>query len=126
MSNAQAVQSLRTLQPESGKKLADSIITGMTLSLSQARYQLIRTAKNSYGSGFVTAPTNGASSLSQSTRADRRLMTIPDGPDSGFTFMLNSELLGGSNYPVLTAVLVLQPVWRHSARASFSRSAPPV
>jgi hypothetical protein len=75
----------------------------MTLSLTQARNQLIRAEKNLQGAGFLYVPTRGAASLAQNVHAARTLMTIQ--ATSGFTTMLNQALAGGESYPVLNAVL---------------------
>lgn len=100
-----APKSLQVLQQDSGKRISDSIITGMTRSLSRARYQLIRYTRNPTGRGYAYLPTDGIATLSQHTQATRRLMTLPAGVEDNFTYMLNTSLLGGTSYPVLTAVL---------------------
>lgn len=100
---AQTLQSLQELQPHSRQRLPDSIITGMTRSLTQARYNLIRARSNPSGPGVVIEPTNGWESLSRNTQSTRKLMTLQ--PTTGFMDMLNNQLLGGNSYPVLTAVL---------------------
>lgn len=105
MSNSQIISSLQELQPNSNKRLPDSIITGMTRSLSRARYELIRTRINPSGPGFITEPTGGISSLPRNIQSRRKLMTLTAGTENNFTYMLNTALLGGSNYPILTAVL---------------------
>lgn len=105
MTNMQNIASLQELQRESGKRLPDSVITGMTRSFTQARYQLIRSRVNPSGAGFVIEPTGGISSLPQNTQAIRRLMTLPAGSEDNFTYTLNTALQGGTSYPILTAVL---------------------
>ena len=105
MSNIQLLSLLQELQGDSNKQIPDSIITGMTLSFTRARYQLIRTRINPTGAGFITEPTNGYATLSQNTQAIRKLMTLPAGIEDNFTYRLNTQLLGGTSYPVLTAVL---------------------
>jgi hypothetical protein len=105
MANEQVLQRLPDLRPESGRRLPDHIITGMTQSLTQARYQLYLTRGNPSGPGFISVPRQGVSTLLQNLSARRRLQTIPAGPENGFTQMLNTELLGGDSYPILTAVL---------------------
>lgn len=98
---------LQTLQPDSGKQISNAVITGMTLSLTRARYQLMRSRRNPSGYGTITVPTHGTQSLLQrgNTQAIRRLMTLPAGREDNFTYSLNTQLLGGEQYPVLTAVL---------------------
>ncbi len=105
MSNSQIIDALKELKPPSNKSLPNYIISGMTQSLWQARYQLITAQANPEGAGFISVPTKGTASLleKENTRAARWLMTI-DGAD-GFTAMLNKELAGGERYPVLNAVL---------------------
>lgn len=100
-----ALASLQELQRESGKRLPDSIITGMTSSLSRARYELIRARMNPSGAGFITEPTDGTASLQHRTQSIRKLMTLPAAVENSFTHMLNTALLGGTSYPILTAVL---------------------
>ena len=97
--------SLQVLQQDSGKRISDSIITGMTRSLSRARYQLVRYTRNPSGQGYVYLPTDGIATLPQHTQAARKLMTLPAGIEDNFTYMLNTALLGGRSYPILTAVL---------------------
>lgn len=96
------LQSLDELQPRSDKRLPDSVITGMTQSLTRARYQLIRTSANRAGPGFITTPTDGWATVAQHKQAGRRLMTLGKG---GYLDTLNTQLLGGTSYPVLTAAL---------------------
>jgi hypothetical protein len=106
MSDPRAVlASLPELQPESGKHLSDSLITGMTRSLTRARHQLIRWRSNPSGYGNIYEPTDGTASLLSRTHATRKLMTLSPGVEENFTYMLNTGLLGGESYPILTAVL---------------------
>ena len=98
------LNTLPELQPDSGKHLSDSVITGMTRSLSRARYQLVR-SRHVSGSGYIYEPTNGSSSLMNNLQASRKLMTLSAGHEGNFTYALNTALLGGTQYPVLTAVL---------------------
>ena len=97
--------SLPELQPESGKYLPDSLITGMTRSFTQARHQLIRSRMNPAGYGHIYQPTNGTASLLNGAHAVRKLMTLSPGLEENFTHRLNTGLLGGESYPILTAVL---------------------
>jgi hypothetical protein len=105
MADARILSSLRDLQRDSGKRVSDSVITGMTRSFTRARYQLIRYRSNPSGPGFVHEPTDGVASLPQNVHASRKLMTLSPGVENNFTFSLNTALLGGRNYPILTAVL---------------------
>lgn len=84
-------------------RLPDSIITGLTKSLTQARYQLIRSKVNPSGAGFITGPTNGTASLLSNVQARRLLWTAKE--NDGFLKMLNKELQGGEGYPILSAVV---------------------
>lgn len=99
--------SLQKLQPKSNRRLPDSIITGMTLSLTFARYNLIRTTLNPVGGGYITGPTYGTESLlkKENLQSIRKLMTLPEVTENSFTNSLNTELLGGEQYPILTATL---------------------
>lgn len=105
MPSLQATDLLQDLQPDSNKRLPDSVITGMTLSLTRARYQLIRSRKNPSGAGFICEPTLGASSISMNSQAIRKLMTLSADSEQSFTGTLNTALLGGASYPILEAVL---------------------
>jgi hypothetical protein len=105
MANMQIIASLQELQQDSGKRIPDSVVTGMTLSFSRARYQLIRSRANPSGAGFIDEPTDGIASLPRNTQAIRKLRTLPAGIEDNFTYMLNTALLGGKSYPILTAVL---------------------
>lgn len=106
MADTKTLASLQELQKDSGKRIPDSVITGMTLSLTRARYQLIRARKNPSGAGFLYEPTDGVSSLLKNTQSIRKLMTVsPASNEDSFTFTLNTALLGGTSYPILTAVL---------------------
>jgi hypothetical protein len=101
----QVINQLKELQPESGMRISDSVITGMTLSLSQNRYKLMKTIMP--GSKYLHVPMNGTQSLMQSENIQsiRKLKTLPAEREDNFTHSLNTELLGGEQYPVLTAVL---------------------
>ncbi len=103
----QIINQLDPLQQESGKRIANSVITGMTRSLTRARYQLMNSQMNPSGGGAIYVPTRGTQSLSQATNRQniRKLMTLPAEREDNFTHSLNTELLGGEQYPVLTAVL---------------------
>lgn len=101
----QVLQQLAALRPESNRQLSEPVIIGMTRSFTQARYQLYRSTGNPNGPGFVNAPTQGGATILQNVSARRRLLTIPAGREMGFTEMLNTALLGGESYPLLTALL---------------------
>lgn len=106
MADPKIVASLQELQKDSRKRIPDSVITGMTRSLTRARYQLIRARINPSGAGFLYEPTNGVSSLPRNTQSVRKLMTLASGAsEDSFTYTLNTALLGGKSYPILTAVL---------------------
>lgn len=106
MANPKIIASLQELQRDSGKRIPDSVITGMTRSLTRARYQLIRSRMNPSGAGVLYEPTDGISSLPKYTQSVRKLMTLSDSvTEDSFTYILNTALLGGKSYPILTAVL---------------------
>ena len=98
---------LQTLQPDSKKRIRDSIIVNLTQSLTSARYQLIKNRRSPSGSGSISVPRHGTQSLLQkrSIQAIRKLRTLPAGQEDNFTYRLNTQLLGGEQYPILTAVL---------------------
>lgn len=99
--------SLQKLQPTSNRRLPDSIITGITSSLTHARYNLIRTTINPAGGGYITGPTYGTESLldKKNLQSIRKVKTLSEVTEDSFTNTLNTELLGGEQYPVLLAVL---------------------
>ncbi len=83
----QVIDRLKQLQPGSNVRLPNSVITGMTLSLTQARYNLIRSQNNPAGYGFINVPTNGTQSLLQkeNTQSIRKLITLPSHTEDNFT-----------------------------------------
>jgi hypothetical protein len=97
------IEGLKELKTSSDRSLPNSIITGMTQSLSRARYQLMVAQNNPRGAGFQSVPSKGAASLLQNVFASRKLMTSD--ATGGFMGMLNKELEGGESYPILNAVL---------------------
>lgn len=99
--------SLQKLQPSSNRRLPASIITGLTLSLTHARYELIRTSHESAAGGYVTRPTYGTDSLldKKNLQSIKKIKTLSEVTEDSFTNTLNTELLGGEQYPVLLAVL---------------------
>jgi len=105
MPSAQLLAALQLLQPHSGKRISDSVITGMTQSFSNARYDLIRKRTNPRGAGYLTEPTGGANALPGAVSARRKLMTLAAGSSDNYTASLNTQLLGGSSYPILSFVL---------------------
>ena len=94
---------LAELQRPSGMRMAQSVITGLTRSLTQARYQLFRAISNPRGAGFINVPTNGTDTLLQHLAARRVSYTAREGDP--FLNTVNHELKGGDSYPVLVAVL---------------------
>lgn len=103
--NDQFIQKLPELKPPAGKRLPDSIISGMTAYLGnyQSRYQLIKVQKNPKGAGFLSVPTKDAASLLQNIHINRKLMTVNE--RENYISMLNKALQGGESYPTLTAIL---------------------
>jgi hypothetical protein len=103
----QILAQLDRLQPESGKRLPNYIITGMTRSLTLTKYQLMHCTQEPQGSGWVYMPRGGANSLLRRAGCSNRrhLMTLSAVREENFTYMLNTKLLGGESYPILTAVL---------------------
>jgi hypothetical protein len=105
LADKKLLASLKELQKDSGRRIPDSVITGMTLSLTKARYELIRARPNPSGRGVVIEPTNGVATLLSNTQSVRKLLALPAGVENNFTYTLNTALLGGTSYPILSAVL---------------------
>ncbi|WP_102798935.1 hypothetical protein [Bowmanella denitrificans] len=105
MVDKKILASLNELQDCSRNSIPEALIAGMTQSFTKARYELIRTRVNPTGSGVIIEPTNGGSSLARNTQSLRKLMTLPPGTEDNFTYRLNTALLGGESYPILTAAL---------------------
>jgi len=103
MASAELLSRLSGLQPQSKCWLPNSIITGLTLSLTQARYQLIRT--DMVRGKYIFVPTDGLAKIPPKVSAYRKLKTIDREQKGNFTYSLNTELLGGEQYPILTFVL---------------------
>ena len=110
MADAKLLALLEPLQTDSGKHLPAYVIAKIN---TRERYQLMRTSttfgKSRLGVPRVLhEPTNGVSSLSLSknTHTTRKLMSISAaGTEDSFMFTLNTALLGGKSYPILTAAL---------------------
>ncbi|MEL7092375.1 MAG: hypothetical protein AAFN94_11630 [Pseudomonadota bacterium] len=96
---------LPTLQGDSGQRLSDSLITGMTRSFTRARYQLFHTTLNPNGAGYVNVPRHDLSGPNAIYGAKRRLMSLTAGADGNFTHSLNTGLQGGTSYPILEFAL---------------------
>ncbi|HED17841.1 MAG TPA: hypothetical protein ENI64_13635 [Gammaproteobacteria bacterium] len=95
---------LQELQEPSGKHLDQVAITYIhDNSLPYALVKQVQVAN----AKWAVVPRNGAASLSQlnNIQSVRKVSTIPAGIDSATTNRLNMALLGGTSYPVLTAVL---------------------
>ena len=108
MSRERVIQQLQTLRTASNVRISNSVIIGMTRSLtSGTRTQLIRSMFNPAGAGYILVPTNGTDSLLQRNNisARRRLLVLDQETANNFTHSLNNTLSGGDSYPVLTAVL---------------------
>lgn len=109
--NTQILNFLQELKPDSGKRISESFIMGITKSFTQAKCQLYRAKNNPAGYGFLHVPTNGVASLQGNTQAKRKLMELHAGNYA--INSLNRELLGGESYPVLTALLGAIPHGGH-------------
>lgn len=104
------LRQLQILQPASGKSLSNAVVVGLTGALgagTQAKYQLMRSQLNPKGGHSIFVPTNGSQSLLQKggTQAARKLKTLPPEREDNLTGALNTSLLGGEQYPILTATL---------------------
>ena len=96
---------LEELKPESNKKLPQQILHLLKGKLSPpSELADIKLVRNGY---FVSVPKNGGASLQlpKNRRSARKVLTLKSIADESFTDVLNSELLGGESYPVLSTVV---------------------
>jgi hypothetical protein len=105
MTNIQVISSLKGLRKDSGKRIPDNFITEFTKSNAQARNQLIQRRSDSSDLGTVLVPTKGIASLPRNTQKIRKIKTLDVSIEDNQTYQLNTALLGGTSYPILTAVL---------------------
>ncbi|MGD8941224.1 MAG: hypothetical protein PVJ72_17715 [Gammaproteobacteria bacterium] len=100
---------LADLQPSSGKTLKTSIIHGFHGHLSYSGLNPIQliTSTQVANMNWKYKPRYGAASLAEpkNRQAVRKVMTLAAGQENNFTYSLNTALLGGESYPILTALL---------------------
>ena len=100
------LSALATMPPPSGKSLPTPIIYGFTSSPAYKGFQL---AELRHVTGRNIRVDRPNVSLMTSQFASQKVMTFtPEnaaGGQKNFTGMVNDELLGGDDYPVLTGVL---------------------
>jgi hypothetical protein len=102
--SSEIINQLQVLQPNSGKQLNSVVVTKIqdpSKPLALVKRRLI-----SHGN-WATQPRNGAASLAnpENMRSVRQVRVLAAGQEENTTYALNTELLGGANYPVLSAVL---------------------
>lgn len=95
---------LQNLQEPSGKYLGQVVIGYIqdhSLPYVLVKREQIANAR------WAVKPRKGAASLSQpkNIQSIRKVSTIPAGIESAIAAKLNIDLLGGTSYPVLTAVM---------------------
>jgi len=95
---------LQNLQEPSGIHLDQVAIT--YIHDNSLPHALVKQVQIANGKWAVSAR-NGTASLSQlkNIQSVRKVSTLPAGVDSAMSNRLNLALLGGSSYPVLTAIL---------------------
>lgn len=103
------INQLDELQAHSGKSLPSPIIHGFkehVAARGESPLQLIKPVFIS-NANWTTELRGGVESLRKpnNRQAVRRVMTLTPGQEHNFTYRLNTMLLGGENYPVLTAML---------------------
>jgi len=100
------INQLQELKPNSNKLLKKSTIDGFSgyLSSSGNNPLLLARKKMIANANWTTVATNGIESLTQAKNKQsiRKIMTLSVGQDSNFTYRLNTALLGGESYPILT------------------------
>lgn len=103
------INQLPLLQANSDKQIKQSVIDGFKghLSYYSGSPLLLVQPKMIASTNWIHVPRNGANSLSDPKNrvAIRKVMTLTAGQENNFTYSLNTALLGGENYPILTAVL---------------------
>jgi hypothetical protein len=107
--SAEIMGKLQLLDSDSETRLPSHTIAGLTALVQakgEAAVQLIQ-PKRIANANWVSVPKHGVSSLSDPKNISRRrkLMTISPSREDGFTHRLNTALLGGKSYPILTTVL---------------------
>lgn len=100
----EVVDQLEELKPASNKSLNPKIVSRLQdhdVPLALVKRELVANNK------WIVKPRKGTESLihSGNHRSKRRVRSLGVGADSHLLPVLNTELLGGQSYPVLTAVL---------------------
>jgi len=98
------LNTLQILQKPSGKHLNQIVVSYIQ---DHNRPQVLIKKEIIYNGAVAVRPRNGVSSLSKlkNVQSIRKVSTIPSGGNGAIITQLNTALLGGASYPVLTAVL---------------------
>ncbi len=95
---------LPELQKPFDRQITKTVIARIqSQSMPQALVDPVRVANGNW----AVKPKNGVPSLSQPSNLQsiRRVKTLGPGEEGNVTYQLNSALLGGTSYPILTAAL---------------------
>lgn len=101
---------LQELRPHSNIRLASSLPTAFSMYLQNNRgmrpLELVK-PKMIANAHWTSVPYKNVNALLniQNRQAIRKVMTLQPGFETNLTYSLNTALLGGQSYPVLTAVL---------------------
>jgi len=95
---------LPELQKSFDRRITKTVIARIQ---NQSRPQALVDAVMIANGNWAVKPKNGASSLSQlnNQQSIRKVKTLWPGEEGNVTYQLNSALLGGSSYPILTTAL---------------------
>jgi len=100
---------LQELRPHSNKHLLGNIDISFKEKLSNSSINPIQlvSPKQIASMNWVSEPKKGSQSLLQAKNRQsmRKVMSLPASTDTNFTYVLNTALLGGRSYPVLTAII---------------------
>jgi len=100
---------LQELRPHSNKQLLGNIDISFKEILSNSMINPIQLVKPKQiaSMDWSSEPKEGSQSLLQAKnrQAMRKVMSLSPSTDTNFTYVLNSALLGGRSYPILTAII---------------------
>jgi len=103
------IQQLPELRPHSNKKLPITITSKYRSSANTSGLNAIQLIEQKMiaNGNWTSVPREGSQSILQikNRQAIRKIISLPPGIETNHTFQLNTALLGGHSYPVLTAVL---------------------
>jgi hypothetical protein len=107
--SANVLNQLKELQSDSGIYLPQATTAGFKAHLESNGNRAIELVQpvQIANAHWTMKPRNGSSSLAkkENIHRERRVMTLSVAQEENFTYRLNTALLGGKSYPVLTAVL---------------------